>query len=122
MTKVEAQLVVLSQQMAEHTLSECAKCRLPFNCCSPEYCIMSMQYAENEWGVKLEATGHARLPLMGKDGCVAPPHLRPLCTLHTCEVNSIGFKKNDPKWTEQYFALREQMEVLENQRHEDTKC
>ena len=60
--------------------------------------------------VVLTPTDHPRLKFMSPTGCVVPPHLRPLCTLHTCDVNGRGFKPNDPAWTARYFALREQLE------------
>ena len=47
-----------------------------------------------------------------KDGkCVIPPHFRPLCTLHQCKINGLGFDPKDPKWTKKYFALREKLEM-----------
>ena len=32
---------------------------------------------------------------MGPRGCIATPHLRPLCTFHTCAVNAWGGKSDD---------------------------
>jgi hypothetical protein len=53
---------------------------------------------------------------MGPTGCVVPPHLRPICTVHTCEINGVGVKKGDPKWTEAYFKLRGEIEEEEYKR------
>jgi hypothetical protein len=50
---------------------------------------------------------------MGPGGCVAPPHFRKLCTLHVCSINSLGFDPKDPRFTREYFILREQIEQLE---------
>ena len=61
-------------------------------------------------GVVLEATKHAKLKFMGPTGCVVPPHFRPLCTLHVCSINGMGFKPGDAKWTKQYFGLRAKIE------------
>jgi hypothetical protein len=109
----EEQLIELMQQMADLTLPECKHtCALPLSCCSPEYCRMAIQYARDQWGIELQPTDHDRLPLMGAKGCVAAPHLRPLCTLHTCQINSLGCKPNDPQWTSRYFDLRDQIEEL----------
>jgi hypothetical protein len=58
-------------------------------------------------------TDHPTLPFMSDSGCTLPPYLRPLCTLHTCEVNAFGCKRADTKWTEKYFDLREQIEITE---------
>lgn len=76
------------------------------------YCDMAIEIAASR-GEPLTPTGHPTLPLMGTSGCVAAPHLRPLCTLHTCAIGSIGFKRGDPGWTRRYFALREKIEEME---------
>lgn len=109
------ELVKLMAEMATLSAPECAKCRIPHSCCAPEYCKAAAEHAENEWGVTLSPTGHPTLDFMGWDGekstgCTIAPHLRPMCTLHTCEVNSLGFKRGDATWTENYFALREKIE------------
>lgn len=104
-------LVVLMQEMYEHTRPECGKCRSPLSCCSPEYCEMTIEYAKENWAVDLVRTNHPTLPLMGETGCTAQPHLRPLCTLHTCKINSIGSSGN-PNWDDKYFKIREKIENL----------
>lgn len=113
-------LVPLYAQMAALTVPECEKtCRAKFSCCSQEYCEAAITHAKENWGVILipvngkSITGKP-LPLMGQDGCTAPPHLRPLCTLHTCEINSLGCKKGDPNWTRKYFTLRSKIEAAES--------
>jgi hypothetical protein len=35
--------------------------------------------------------------------------------MHTCQINSLGFKPGDEKWTRKYFCLRAKIERLENQ-------
>lgn len=74
---------------------------------------MSIQYAKDRWNTDLTRTAHPRLPLMGEHGCIAPPHLRPMCTMHTCQVNSLACKPGDPQWTNRYFQLRDQIEDME---------
>jgi hypothetical protein len=107
---VNEELKHLYKEMAELTQPECANnCRCPMTCCSPEYCDMALERAR-QLGEVLEPTGHHRLPLMGPTGCVAAPHLRPNCTLHTCAVNNLGFKPGDPVWTKRYFKLRDAIE------------
>ena len=64
-------------------------------------------------GVELKETGHSRLKYMGPVGCVVPPYLRPLCTLHVCSINSIGVDLKDSDFTEKYFKLRDQIEGTE---------
>lgn len=110
----KAQLVVLYQEMATLTLPECRdSCRVPYSCCSPEYCHIAAQIAKEEWDTELTPTGHPKLPFMGETGCIVPPHMRPMCTNHTCAVNGLGFKPGDMAWTKKYFQIREQIERIE---------
>lgn len=111
-------LIGLYQEMSALTAPECAhSCRVPHSCCSPEYCDMAQEWTLSRYGVNLSTmkTTHAKLKFMGQNGCVLSPHYRPICTMHTCDINGLGFKKNDKGgvWTEKYFNLREQIEVLE---------
>lgn len=106
MDKTPQTLVALFQKMYDLTRPECDNCRCPRSCCSEEYCEMAAEIA-TEVGVALVATGHATLPYMGENGCVVPPHLRPLCTLHTCDINGAGHHKTNMKWTTEYFILRD---------------
>lgn len=106
-------LVQLYKQMYEMTEPECRLiCRCPQACCSPEYCGMARVCAEAE-GVYLEVTCHPTLPYMGLKGCTVPPHLRPICTVHVCSINALGFKPGDQEWTQKYFELREEIVELE---------
>ncbi len=126
-------LAGLYRKMAEHTGPLCGgpTCfknarpeEIPPNrCCSPEYCEMAIQWAEEIHGVKLDRTGHPTLPLMAVEpgkGCTAAPHLRPICTMHACCINSLGFHPDDPKWTDRYFRLRAQIERLETGEVQDS--
>ena len=114
MSPEEDQLILAYQKMADLTLPECKfRCRNPLSCCAPEHCAEVISWAKERWNVVLQPTGHPRLPLLGKDGCTAAPHLRPACTVHTCEINSVGCKRGDIKWTERYFEIREEIEQLE---------
>ena len=108
-------LIVLYQEMSDLTKPECGKCRVPYSCCSPEYCLCAEMVAKENWGIDLTPlkTDHPTLPFMGPTGCVVEPHLRPLCTFHTCDINGLGMKKGDPEWTSQYFELRGQIDELE---------
>lgn len=100
----------LYDEMYHHTQPECAKnCRVPFSCCSLVYCEAAKAYAL-EKGIELKETGHPKLLFMSAAGCIVPPWLRPMCTMHTCAINGLGFKPNDEKWTNKYFELREQIE------------
>lgn len=103
-------LVQLFGKMAEITKPKCAQCRVPYSCCSSEYCEMAVSLAA-EYGVVLQPTNHPTLKMMGTAGCIAPPHYRPLCTLHLCSINSMGFDP-DAKFNKKYFELREEIETL----------
>ena len=116
-SEIKDQLIALFQEMYELTEPECCgSCRLPRSCCSPEYCEMAMEYAK-EWDVDLKPliTNHPTLKFLGESGCVVQPHLRPLCTFHTCDINGFGFKMHpapDPEWDKRYFELRDKIEQL----------
>lgn len=106
-------LIDVYQKMSDLTSPECASvCVIPHSCCSPEYCHMTIQIAKEDWNVELSSTDHPTLPLMGPNGCTAAPHLRPICTVHACQVNSLGCKPNDLKWTKMYFKLRSNIDKL----------
>lgn len=72
------------------------------------------------FGVSLEETGHPTLPFMGPGGCTVAPHLRPVCSVHTCGIGSFG-SSGDTAWDQRYWELRgeaddlliEQMELVE---------
>lgn len=101
--------------MADLTAPECASvCKIPHSCCSPEYCDMAEDRAK-EFGVSLPVQTHSTLKYMGPNGCTVPPYLRPLCTLHTCAINSFGFKPGDEEFTKKYFYLRT---IIEDKEYE----
>jgi hypothetical protein len=110
-------LVRLYKDMYELTKNECAHtCRAPHSCCDSMYCEMTSEWTKEKTGAEWPKTNHPALPYMGPTGCVVPPHLRPICTVHTCEINGVGVKKGDPKWTEAYFKLRGEIEEEEYKR------
>ena len=111
------QLKKLWQEMYELTRPKCDECALPRSCCSPEYCEMAIQIAKDRWSLDLQRTEHPKLPLMGPKGCVAPPHVRPLCTLHVCEGT---FWKAPMAWKKKYMALRAKLDRLETARHDES--
>lgn len=99
------------------TRPECERCPVPLSCCGKEYCELAAKYALKDWGVTLQPTGHPTLLFMGTTGCTVAPHLRPLCAVHTCQINALAFKPGDPEWTKKYFDLRSQLELLEWELH-----
>ena len=110
-------LIELYNQMYNHTKSKCKPSRCKHlsktRCCSPEYCEDVIGYAKDRWDIYLQITDHKSLPLMGPEGCIVEPYLRPSCTLHDCLINSLGFDPEDEEWTIQYFKLRGQINELE---------
>ena len=114
--KKREQAVELFQKIADLTAPGCAgegpgACRVPHSCCSPEYCASTIEYAKEFWNVELKPTDHPKLPLMGPSGCIAAPHVRPMCAVHLCQINGLGFTK-DPEFNEQYFKLREKADIV----------
>jgi hypothetical protein len=110
-------IIRLYREMADMTNPECAACPVPLSCCGKEYCDLTARFALKNWGVTLQPTGHPTLPFMGPKGCTVAPHLRPICSVHTCAVNALGGKPGDAAWTEKYFDLRERLNVLECELH-----
>ena len=114
--KCPTKLKRLYAQMSEHTRNECGKsCKSlsPHRCCSREYGEMAVQVAA-EYGEPVPPdTGHKVCRFMGAAGCILEPHLRPLCTLHVCCINSLGFKPGDEAWTRKYFQIRNAIERAE---------
>ena len=107
-------LIDTYEKMYQHTKAECAACPAPHSCCDAIYCRAAIEWAKDTYGITLEPTKHPDLPLMGEHGCTAAPHLRPLCTVHTCSVSSLGFKKGDTEWTQRYYELRDELDQLES--------
>lgn len=114
----KANLIYLYQQLYELTNPLCKKCSVPQSCCSAEYCDMA-KFMMEEWGVEIKSPNeHPKLPFMSKTGCVVTPYLRPLCTRHHCNINSLGFFS--PKFTDdaddktdKYFELIEKIDLIE---------
>lgn len=102
-------LEVLCQRMYEITNPKCKQCMVPLSCCHEMYCHLAATEIQAA-GIQITTTGHPTLPYMGPTGCVVPPHLRPLCTVHVCSINSLGCDPKDHKFTKEYFKLRDKIE------------
>lgn len=116
--------IALYKKLSEHTQPVCATyCRKPQSCCDAYFCEAAIVYAKEHWNTTLERTGHPTLPMMGPNGCIVEPHMRPLCTYHVCCVDALGYKPNDPAWTLEYFNLREMVQNAEwkHEGHKPTK-
>lgn len=109
--KEREKLKELYQELYLLTNPVCAtKCVIPQSCCSPEYCEYAIDWAKRGWGEELKPTSHPKLPLMGPEGCVAPPHTRPMCTAHVCEATL--YKQGQRYW-DVYWKIRNQISELE---------
>jgi len=112
------QLIQAYQEMADFTLADCRDyCKTAYSCCSAEYCKFTVDYAFEKYNIKLLPASNGPIPFIGPQGCVVPPYLRPVCTVHHCDINSVGFKKNCIEWTEKYYELRERISLLEDENY-----
>ena len=103
---LRARLIEHYAELAALTATECSgACARPRSCCEERYCDIAVDFAKTRWQVELQPTWHPALPLMGDDGCTAAPHLRPICTAHTCEICTHGEKRGDGAWTARYYAI-----------------
>ncbi len=102
-------LVSLYKSLYDLTEDYCgSKCRLPHSCCSKKYCELAKEWAKDKWGVELEKTGYKNdkgLLFITEKGCIVAPHLRPICTFHTCQIQAFGFLP-DRKDDNEYWRLR----------------
>lgn len=97
------QLQATYQEIADLTLPRCMEqCHEPGGCCAPEYCDLAEARAR-EFGVELPLQENAALKYMGREGCVVPPYLRPLCAVHVCDYQVM----RDSQFGEAYLKLRE---------------
>jgi len=108
----------LYREIAGMTAPLCAgkgkgACRSPHSCCEAMYCHISIEYTKEIYGVDLIPLEGTKLPFMGPNGCILEPHYRPMCSVHVCCINSIGANVHDMEWTEKYFKLREEIDLLE---------
>jgi len=123
---IRKRLQSLFQEMYELTEPECScSCRLPRSCCAPDHCELAIMSAKELWGVDISVlkTGH-EIPFMGEEGCILEPHFRPNCTVHTCDIMAFGFKMHpapDPEWDKKYWALREEIDKLSWELHNERR-
>jgi hypothetical protein len=121
MNKTELRLAISRgyRELSELTRAKCGGSHCPdmshkaYRCCDQMHCRMTIEHAAKEWGIRLPTTGH-QFPLMGPAGCTAPPHLRPWCTLHQCQIQASG-KTKDRDWDKKYFRLKNRLIQMERQ-------
>jgi hypothetical protein len=87
------------------------------------YCEAAKRFALDEYGIELKFFDpDTSIPFLSPSGCIVPPHLRPVCSIHACCINSIGAKtkgKGSVEWTKRYFELRYAIEDLEEKSLDD---
>ena len=96
------EMIAAFTALAEHTRPACGACRSALTCCSAGNCEQTAVMAKEMFGTDLVA-GDGILPFLGPEGCTVAPHLRPLCTVHVCEMHLT----DGTPFTEKYYDLRE---------------
>lgn len=109
-------LIDTYQEIADVTKPKCGNCVVANSCCAPEFCDHAEKVA-GQHGVKLERTGHKTLKFMGPNGCTVPPYLRPICSMHVCEMHYA----RDAEFAEKYFELRSSVDEMEWLNYRGTK-
>ena len=101
--RVSAELAAFTNILCQDGCNPQAK----WSCCHATFCKVAMDYASEFWGVELATTDNPELPLCGPYGCIAPPHLRPICTANLCDKLAYHPENHD-----RYFELRDQLSEL----------
>jgi hypothetical protein len=100
-------LIEAFADLAEHTRPACGSCRAPFVCCTGDQCEATRETARDLFGVDLP-TGTGKIPFLAESGCTLDPYLRPICSVHVCEMHLIA----DTPYSRTYALLRERAEEL----------
>lgn len=112
-------LPILYQKIAEMTGASCASGKdecakfagRTYRCCDRKYCEEAARFAKEAYGVELQPTGNPDLPFMSERGCVAAPHLRPICAMHCCTWSWApqSHIEHDEQKGREYVQLREEI-------------
>ena len=110
----QMEMIQLYQKMYELTVKKCKQCaKGAGSCCHSMACDIVEKFAKVEYGITLLRTGHPKLKFMGSNGCIVAPHLRPICTVHTCKIVNYGCDFEDKPWTADYYELKGLIAQLE---------
>lgn len=69
---------------------------------------MAIELAQ-QYGVELKPVREDKCPLLGPEGCIAEPYLRPLCSLHICDKLLFS----SPYLMRDYYDLRDKINRIE---------
>jgi hypothetical protein len=81
------------ERMAELTRQKCEECpsiygaMKPARCCDKFFCELTTETIRELGGEPIPHGTHPELPYMGENGCVVPPHLRPVCSGFVCQAH-----------------------------------
>lgn len=105
------ELKELYEEMSRLTKEQCLKdcTTLSGNigsCCDKMYCEIALENAEKVGVPLIRREGN--LPALGSDGCIVPPYLRPMCTMHVCDKSLRG-----GSFFKSYFELRDKINAME---------
>lgn len=106
MDPIKHDLIPLWQNMYQHTNNGCAECKSP--CCNIEYCEIAREYA-NSLDQHPDETNNELFYQADNGKCICPPHLRPMCTIHSCKVDK---SEVDPEWLGEYWKMRDKLNIL----------
>jgi len=114
MYKPNQKLKDLYEKMSILTKTQCEKDCLKIRgtlggCCGEEYCDMAIDLAA-------EAGEGLLIETRGSNGCLVPPWIRPICTMHICERSLM-----DKEFCEKYFELRDEIEMYQFELFEKDK-
>jgi murein endopeptidase len=84
------------------------------------WCAHSANWAHKVWDqspkpIPQAERIHHSIPFLAKDGCILEPHLRPICTIHACQIARRGYFVNK-QTNRRYWQLNDELTRLEMQR------
>ncbi len=105
--------IELCSEMYSITRGICEKrCKKRGACCDRFFCEDAWTRA-NEAGTILPWHDGQPLPLLVDGECAAPPQFRPICTVHQCDIASLGYFKDSPmELTDRYYDIRDEIDSI----------
>ncbi len=120
----DSKLINKYREMSALTEPICkSTCMRPYSCCHKSACDMALQWAREKWDLNVRHLydASAKVPFLGEAGCRLTPHLRPMCTVFTCKVHAVAvFDSEDTRANDDYWKLREEIDILEWAKYDET--